>query len=319
MFHFRKNCVIILLIMKVDILFGILLTLLKKGKCSAKELADKFEVSTKTIQRYLISLEMSGVPTISTFGRNGGTEIADTFELNKWFLTSKERQRLLMHLSTSSANALDSLDKQILEKLNFSNSEENTSPQSPVIIDESDWLNSKNQATTYSREIMSAINEKHNLYINYSTSDTLPYRIISPYQFILKDNKWYIFAYCHLRKDFRIFKLSRINACIKDTETKYVNCTLTDDEIKQKINSHFEEREIELICPITKLSDVAEWLKIEEITQINDHVRLLGKTVYNRCLIYKLISLEDNIKIISPQELVDEIMLLCKKITNKYS
>ncbi|MGN1259290.1 MAG: helix-turn-helix transcriptional regulator [Christensenellales bacterium] len=307
--------------MRVDILFGIVLTLLKKGKCSTRELAEKFEVSTKTIQRYLLTLEMAGVPTISTYGRKGGTEISNTFELNKWYLSTKEKQRLLMHLQSSCINSLDSLDKQIIEKLNFNLPENNQSQPnlSPVIIDESDWLNSKNTSTNLSKEIMNAINEKYNLYINYSGSTTIPNRIISPYQFILKDNKWYLFGYCHIRKDYRLFKLSRINVCIKDNQTKYLPCTLTDEETKELLNNNFAEKEIQLCCNSTILPDIKEWLEIKDIKPSQSSLLLTGNAVYNKSLIYKLISLEDKIKVISPKELVTEMTLLCDKIKKNYS
>ena len=81
--------------MKTDIIIGIILTLLNRGKATCKELAYKYEVSQKTIYRYISVLDTSGVPIYSKRGKNGGIYILNTFKLNSMFFTTQEKMTLV--------------------------------------------------------------------------------------------------------------------------------------------------------------------------------------------------------------------------------
>lgn len=62
---------------------------------SASELAEEFEVCTRTVYRYIDSLCGAGVPIISKVGRCGGFEIANYYRIKEFFLTKNEKQYLL--------------------------------------------------------------------------------------------------------------------------------------------------------------------------------------------------------------------------------
>lgn len=100
--------------MKIDIMFGILLTLLRNGRTRAKELASKYDVSIRTIYRYIDMLDTSGVPIVSYVGKNGGIEILNTFSLNKAYFTLQEKITLI---ECSSFIQNKSLQTQIQTKL----------------------------------------------------------------------------------------------------------------------------------------------------------------------------------------------------------
>ncbi|MDR0270515.1 HTH domain-containing protein [Paenibacillus sp.] len=69
--------------MKIDRLLGITIFLLNRGKVSARILADKFEVSHRTIQRDIDVLNRAGIPIVSTYGSDGGYEILDSFKMER--------------------------------------------------------------------------------------------------------------------------------------------------------------------------------------------------------------------------------------------
>lgn len=58
----------------------------------AKDLAEEFEISTRTVYRYIDSLAGAGVPIISTFGPNGGFRISEYYRLREFFLTKNEKE-----------------------------------------------------------------------------------------------------------------------------------------------------------------------------------------------------------------------------------
>lgn len=81
--------------MKIDIALGIIITLLNKGKTTCKEIAYKYDVSTKTVYRYISLLDTAGIPIVSKSGRYGGISLYNTFRLNNMFLTTQEKMTLV--------------------------------------------------------------------------------------------------------------------------------------------------------------------------------------------------------------------------------
>jgi predicted DNA-binding transcriptional regulator YafY len=82
-------------LMKIDRLLGIITTLLQKGKVTAPYLAEKFEVSRRTILRDLDDICMAGIPIVTTQGGDGGISIAEGYKLDKSILTTGELQSIL--------------------------------------------------------------------------------------------------------------------------------------------------------------------------------------------------------------------------------
>ena len=80
--------------MKIAILMGIVLELLGKN-ITASKLAEKFEISTRTVYRYIETLCQSGVPIVSLLGKNGGFFVNENFCLKNLFLTTNEIDELL--------------------------------------------------------------------------------------------------------------------------------------------------------------------------------------------------------------------------------
>ncbi|MFA6860451.1 MAG: HTH domain-containing protein [Clostridia bacterium] len=76
--------------MKNFLIFGIFLMLTQKKHCTAKEIAEHFEVSTRSIYRYIDALNMAGVPIVSISGKNGGFSIMENFSLNEFVKSSTQ-------------------------------------------------------------------------------------------------------------------------------------------------------------------------------------------------------------------------------------
>ena len=84
-------------------LFKIVYHLLEKGKSTAPELAEKFEVSIRTIYRDLDTISAAGIPIYATQGKGGGIFIMQDFVLNKSLLSEQEKEQILMALQGISA------------------------------------------------------------------------------------------------------------------------------------------------------------------------------------------------------------------------
>lgn len=87
-----------------------------KGRATAPELAEKFEVSVRTIYRDVDAISSAGIPIYVTTGRNGGIQFLDDYVLNKSFFSDSEKLEILTSLQSLSAVQYPEVDT-VLKKL----------------------------------------------------------------------------------------------------------------------------------------------------------------------------------------------------------
>ena len=107
--------------MKTYLSFAILLDLVKYKFVRAGYLSKKYEISTRTVYRYLNELESAGVLTKTKPGRNGGIGLEDNFLMNTILLNENEKkylkEQLLYIISLKKADCDEQLCKTLIEKL----------------------------------------------------------------------------------------------------------------------------------------------------------------------------------------------------------
>ena len=81
-------------------LFEIVYILLKKKCITATELAEKFEVSVRTIYRDLDALSLAGVPIYTKKGRNGGIYLLDNYVFDRSLVSKEEQKDILAALES---------------------------------------------------------------------------------------------------------------------------------------------------------------------------------------------------------------------------
>lgn len=81
--------------MKIDILFGILLTILNKKIVTSQYLSHKYEISVRTVYRYVNILVSNNIPIVTKTGPGGGISINNTINLQNLFFTIEEKLTLL--------------------------------------------------------------------------------------------------------------------------------------------------------------------------------------------------------------------------------
>lgn len=200
--------------MKLERLIAILTTLLQKERISATWFAEKFGVSVRTIYRDIEALESAGIPIVTHTGVNGGISIIDSYKIDKKLFTNQDITTLLTSLYSVSGSLSSAKINQTLEKIKSLIPEEHgqnielTSKQ--LYVDMTPW--SSNPLVTEALKIVQhALEGNHLIEFDYQGrhSTTLK-RTAEPHQLVLKENKWYLRAFCRERSDFRTFKVSRI-------------------------------------------------------------------------------------------------------------
>lgn len=188
----------------INRLLGIVYALLNKETVTATALAERFEVSVRTIYRDIEVLSQAGIPVYARKGKNGGICLMEQFILNKMLITPREQQEILSALlSMKETNATE--EKEILQKLgNFFRTE----PMNWISIDFSDWGDGQKQLF---EDIKKAIlTQKVISFDYYGQNRAMSRRTVEPIQLLFKEYTWYLRAYCRERKALRTFKLTRI-------------------------------------------------------------------------------------------------------------
>ncbi|MDL2276915.1 YafY family transcriptional regulator [Breznakia sp. OttesenSCG-928-G09] len=208
--------------MKIDRLISIIFILLDRKKISARELAAIFEVSTRTIYRDIDTLTMAGVPIITTVGSEGGISILEDYKVQKHYFSSLDLSTLLLGLHSVSptltmeeeSSALSKI-KNLIPKELYAEVEDK---MSKISIDLTTWT-SNNQTSKSFKKVKKAIDTTKIInFAYYDRNGKASQRSIEPYRLVMKDTSWYVQGYCLLRKQARVFRLSRMENIVL-TET----------------------------------------------------------------------------------------------------
>lgn len=144
-------------------LFKIVYYLLDKGQATAPELAEKFEVSVRTIYRDIDALSGAGIPVYTEAGRNGGIYLMNGFVLDKAVLSAEEKQEILTALQ--SINFIQNINNsQTLQKLSAIF---NLSPDNWLEVDFSRWGNNVTDNRKFELLKSAVIHQKSVCYFPY--------------------------------------------------------------------------------------------------------------------------------------------------------
>ena len=296
--------------MKDNRLFRILYYILEKEKVTANELADKFEVSVRTIYRDIDSISSVGVPIFTTQGKGGGIKIDNEYILNKSLFDANEKEQIIAAL-------------QGLEKTNKVYKSELITKLSALFkIKNSNWIEidftswgSNNTYQDLFNTLKIAIINKNIISFSYISSKAEKInREVKPIRLLFKEQDWYLYAFCLLRNDFRYFKLSRI----RDLEVLAINY---EDNFENEVLK--KELKYENIVNIKLKFDKSvafrvydEFKAIEEDEKGNLYVEM--KIPNNYKLYNYIFSFGANVEILEPKEIRNQFKNMINKIAKKY-
>jgi predicted DNA-binding transcriptional regulator YafY len=209
--------------MKVDRLVSIIMILLDKERIGAQELADMFEVSPRTIYRDIDTINMASIPVSSTSGVGGGFEIMQKYKIDRKVFSTADLSAILMGLSGLSNmirgdELLNALAK-IKSFIPADRAKDIELKANQIYIDLSPWMGNRN-IQPYLEIVKTALQESKLLSFEYTDRfGNKTTRTAEPYQLVLKSSNWYMQGYCYKRRDYRLFKLSRISNLQMQEET----------------------------------------------------------------------------------------------------
>lgn len=297
--------------MRESRLFRIVYYLLQNGKATAPELAQKFEVSIRTIYRDIDSISSAGIPIYATQGKGGGISILNDYTLDKSLFSEQEQEQMLTALQGMVATTEEN-SNELLTKLSglFQINSTNW-----IEVDFSDWAHRTPQQDTFNI-IKEAIFQKRVIsFCYFSGKGNKEKRNVRPIRLVFKSKSWYLYSFCLLRKDYRFFKLTRIK------ELEMLSETFTQDFTPTKIEKQIQIKNTAAVK--LKFDRQAAFRVYDEFTdsitedsQGNLYVQI--DLPDNEVLYSYVMSFSDSVEIIEPQPIREQMKKRLQKMQEKY-
>lgn len=201
---------------KFDRIVGILIQLQSKKIVKAQDLAERFEVSLRTIYRDIRTLEACGVPIYSEAGI--GYSLVDGYRLPPVMFTKEEAmsfitaEKLMQHFTdTNLKKHFQSALIKIKAVLKDSQKDWIESVESKMAVTPATHFFNKDIPDAL-EILIESIAEKKQVVMTYESveAEHPSERTIEPVGVFHEHNFWYVMGYCHLRKDYRQFRADRI-------------------------------------------------------------------------------------------------------------
>ena len=299
--------------MKNNRLFGIIYLLLSNKTMTAKELADYFEVSTRTIYRDIESLSELDIPIYMSKGKNGGIKLLENYRFDKTLLSDEEQNQILFSLQ--GINKLQVDKNNVYEKMKniFSKNDDNW-----FEVDFSVWDKSTIHQENF-EIIKNAIINKTMIEFVYSNSyGTTKTRKLEPLKLYFKYNSWYLCGFDIDKSDYRFFKIMRMK-----------NLKLLDKTFERKIPDDFSFYDksqlpeiVKIVLQIDKKLAYRVYDEFEEssIKTLDDgNFEVTVEFPFSDWVYGYILSFGEDIKVLEPESIKKEIIERLKNSLNKYS
>ncbi|MBP2097475.1 helix-turn-helix transcriptional regulator [Enterococcus rivorum] len=290
-------------------LFYIVYFLSLNKQAKATELAEKLEVSTRTIYRDIDTLSGLGFPVYSQNGRGGGLRLLDNHHVPSTFVSGEEQDQILIALQNLAATNL----KEASPLVNKMSSLFNKSPEPLMAIDFSSW--GREEESIAIKVITKAKIASKCVRFSYTNSkNEQTIREVMPNKLFFKKNAWYLVGYCCLKKSTRLFKLKRI------TEVVISERMLDETLLVKEYQPNYAYIYVEFIVKDSLYQRLREELRgIEETELIGDGM-IKVKTLQPEgdWLIHYLLSFGSTIEVLHPKEIREEIKKELTKLNQLY-
>ena len=291
-------------------LFEIVYILLESGSTTAAKLAERFEVSVRTIYRDIEALSQAGVPVYAERGKGGGIRLMEGYSIEKSLLSESERTEVLSALQGFGAM----LGKgAALGKLSAFFGMES---ESWLDVDLSNWCGSDEDVF---KLIRGAITERYVLSFDYySPNGEVSYRSILPTKLKFKSKTWYCQGFCLERRAMRIFKISRMKrVSVSDKHFDIRDIPLEDPT--ENFGRNQECTEITLKIREEMAYRIYDDFNESEITRLPDGDFAVMVSYPVDGWVYGLIlSYGENAEVVEPQFMRDKLKRIAENIKNKY-
>jgi predicted DNA-binding transcriptional regulator YafY len=314
---------------RIDRLTAILIHLQTKRVVKAEEIADRFEISLRTVYRDVKALMEAGVPIGSEAGK--GYFIVNGFHLPPIMFNPEEASAMLLASKLvekmtdhSVRKAFESALMKIKAVLNDSEKDRLESLHSHIEIFKSSRKEQPEFPNHFLTDIQKAVVQKEVLHISYlpGYKDESSEREIEPIGLYYYSSGWHLIGWCRLRSDYRDFRADRIRELL-NTGKKFDNRNLLSIQqyIAQIVMSHGELESVVICFDKSAVRFVSEqkynygYVSEEDL---GEKVKMNFLTSYTSGLAKWLLMFGGSVEVISPEKFKVTIVRLLTELSEHH-
>ena len=298
--------------MKIDRLIGIITTLQQKKIVTAPYLAEKYEVSRRTINRDIEDICKAGIPIVTTQGANGGISIMEGFSLDTTVFTEQELAAIFAGLKSLDSVSNSASAEKLAQKIGGSSA---IRLADNMVIDLSSFY--KDDLAAKIDAIKHAMKESKCIAFHYCYNKGEADKQIEPYLIVFKWSDWYVFGFCKERQDFRMYKLRRLRD-LQITDESFVVRDIPEE--KKQFGAHMTDD-----CMIAAVYDASVKYRLVEEYGHNSFIEQEDGTLYTEWGFTKteaavewFLSFGNKVKVLGPPEMVELMKTTVESIKSLY-
>ncbi len=292
-------------------MYRIMMMLIAGGRVTRSEIAEKFEMSVRSVQRYIAALTDAGVPVVGESGKNGGYSIPADYRLSSVLVDDDDVTRIKTCLVALENTFKDDLNRELLDKLSALGRGGETAA---LVVDFDNW---NGEGSSEKEEAMTAaIRNSVTVEMEYTDKSGAPSRrMFDPYCIALKEGVRYVYGRCHIHGDFRLFRLARVRS-VALTERRFERSG--DADVRKALMIDGGCTDIEIRFDESARAGVEEWLGSSAVTE-GSPPTARAKVYGGRELVRKILSFGPSVEVVSPSVLREKVGDEAARIAEKYA
>lgn len=301
--------------MKINRMMEIIIILLNRKTITSKELSERFDVSQRTIYRDIDELSSAGIPVYMTKGKGGGISLLENYTLNKAIFSDKERENIIFALKTLDASNQVQIDN-TLEKMKsiFGN----TDFVDWLEVDFSQWGNNVEEDIRFEKIKEATLNQKVLEFKYINSKNIKSHREVKPYKIMFKAQSWYLLGFCLEKKADRVFKITRMRD-VKVTDISFERKELGKYFKKPERDYTFNTIILKFRVNSNMFYRIIEYYNEDQIVKESEATYLItAEYPYDEWIYSYILSYGDNIEIIEPEFVREEVKKRIKNMFGKY-
>ncbi|HEY9625637.1 MAG TPA: WYL domain-containing protein [Crinalium sp.] len=210
------------IVMRADRFLSILMLLQVHSRLTTRELAERLEVSERTIHRDMDALSSAGVPVVAERGKGGGWSLLEQYQTTLTGLNLAEIQALFVpkptHLLADLGwgQAFEAALLKLLAALPAANRQQAEMVSQRIHVDPTGWQHWDEEMSAFP-VLQSAIWQEQQVFLSYERGNGQRVeRLVNPLGLVAKGSVWYLVA--SVEEDVRSYRISRVqNAVLVDS------------------------------------------------------------------------------------------------------
>lgn len=304
--------------MKVDRMLEIIIYLINHDNVPASYLAERFHVSVRTIQRDMVSISSIGIPVYSEGGKYGGYSILPTYKVKNSDINSDEQQMIIKALESLATSYTNDTLNSLIEKYNAIIEKEG----GQKVFWDFSVAKENAQVQDMNQLLEQAITERKYIVFEYRNANGKRSNpSVEPLAIHYKWYAWYLFAYSEEKKQYRTFKVARmqnLKILNKISTLEYDN---VEKLMKESEQAYYQTCiHIEVQFPHEEVSLMEEYFPdcpVEQITETTSRI-FIDVPAKERLWKALLLSFGNRVKVIGPENYKKELIETAQKFLSNY-